>query len=57
LGLARSACRVGGGAAPHAADTAFLTNNGAHIVLDELEVTAVADELPDDDWTSPAQLR
>jgi transglutaminase-like putative cysteine protease len=40
-----------------AADTAFLTNNGAHIVLDELEVTAVADELPDDDWTSPAQLR
>ena len=40
-----------------AADTAFLTNNRADVVLDELEVTAVADELPDDDWTSPAQLR
>jgi transglutaminase-like putative cysteine protease len=40
-----------------AADTAFLTNNGAGIVLEELQVTAVADELPDDDWRSPAQLR
>ena len=40
-----------------AADTAFLTNNGGAIVLDELAVIAVADELPDDDWTSPAQLR
>jgi transglutaminase-like putative cysteine protease len=40
-----------------AADTAFLTNNGGAIVLDEQAVIAVADELPDDDWTSPAQLR
>jgi transglutaminase-like putative cysteine protease len=40
-----------------AADTAFLTNNGADLVLDELEVTAVADALPDDDWSALVQLR
>ncbi|MEP6648887.1 MAG: transglutaminase family protein [Lapillicoccus sp.] len=40
-----------------AADTAFLTNNGADLLLDEMEVTAVADQLPDDDWSSLVQLR
>ena len=39
-----------------AADTAFLTNNGAELVLEEMEVTAVADELPADDWTTPCGL-
>jgi transglutaminase-like putative cysteine protease len=39
-----------------AADTAFLTNYGGNVALNELEVTAVVDELPTDDWRSPAQL-
>ena len=39
-----------------AADTAFLTNNGAELVLEEMEVTAVAGELPADDWTTPCRL-
>jgi transglutaminase-like putative cysteine protease len=39
-----------------AADTAFLTNNGADLVLEEMVVTAVADALPADDWTTPSRL-
>lgn len=39
-----------------AADTAFLTSNGADVVLDEMVVGAVADRLPADDWSSLAQL-
>jgi transglutaminase-like putative cysteine protease len=39
-----------------AADTAFLTSNGDDLVLDEMEVSAVADELPGDDWVSLVQL-
>jgi transglutaminase-like putative cysteine protease len=39
-----------------AADTAFLTNNGAELVLEQMVVTAVADELPADDWTAPCRL-
>lgn len=39
-----------------AADTAFLTNYGGNVTLNELEVTAVVDTLPTDDWRGPAQL-
>jgi len=40
-----------------AADTAFLTNNGSELTLDELQVWAVADVLPRDDWSSLVPLR
>ena len=40
-----------------AADTAFLTNNGADVTLDEMQVWAVADVLPRDDWSSLQPLR
>ena len=40
-----------------AADTAFLTNNGSELTLDELQVWAVADALPRDDWSSLVPLR
>lgn len=40
-----------------AADTAFLTSHGAEVVLDEMAVWAVADALPDDDWSSLVDLR
>ncbi|WP_066040156.1 transglutaminase-like domain-containing protein [Herbiconiux solani] len=40
-----------------AADTAFLTNHGGNLVLTRLEVTAVADRLPDDDLSRLVQLR
>lgn len=39
-----------------AADTAFLSSAGAMVLLHTLSVTAVADELPRDDVTRPAQL-
>lgn len=40
-----------------AADTAFLTNYGGQLQLREMSVTAVIDELPDDDWTGLVELR
>jgi transglutaminase-like putative cysteine protease len=40
-----------------AADTAFLTNNGADVTLDEMQIWAVADVLPRDDWSSLRPLR
>jgi transglutaminase-like putative cysteine protease len=40
-----------------AADTAFLTNHGGNLVLDHLEVSAVADVLPADDLTQLVALR
>ena len=39
-----------------AADTAFLSNYGANVRLDNLWVTAVADELPGDDVTQLARI-
>jgi len=39
-----------------AADTAFLTNNGAQLVLEEMVVTAIVDALPADDWAVPCRL-
>ena len=39
-----------------AADTAFLASRGEQVRLDRLEVTAVADELPDDDMRRLAVL-
>jgi transglutaminase-like putative cysteine protease len=40
-----------------AADTAFLTTSGAEVVLENMQVSAVADTLPDDDWSSRVELR
>jgi transglutaminase-like putative cysteine protease len=40
-----------------AADTAFLTNNGGDVSLDTMQVTAVVDVLPRDDWSSLVPLR
>jgi transglutaminase-like putative cysteine protease len=40
-----------------AADTAFLTTQGAEVVLEDMQVSAVADSLPDDDWSSFVELR
>ena len=39
-----------------AADTAFLSNYGANVRLDNLWVTAVADELPGDDVTQLVRI-
>lgn len=40
-----------------AADTAFLTNHGGLLTLDRLEVSAVVDELPNDDLSVLVPLR
>jgi len=40
-----------------AADTAFLTSNGGDVSLDTMQVTAVVDALPRDDWSSLVPLR
>jgi len=40
-----------------AADTAFLSSYGGLVSLESVEVTAVADELPDDDVTTLVELR
>ncbi|MGA1837815.1 transglutaminase family protein [Herbiconiux sp. 11R-BC] len=40
-----------------AADTAFLTNHGGNLILENLEVSAVVDSLPFDDITKLVQLR
>ncbi len=40
-----------------AADTAFLTSHGGEVVLEEMEVSAVADVLPWDNWSSHVDLR
>lgn len=40
-----------------AADTAFLSSYGGAITLESVEVSAVADELPDDDMTRLVELR
>ncbi len=40
-----------------AADTAFLTSYGGEVVLDTMQVSAVADTLPADDWSSLVDLR
>ncbi|MGV8882171.1 MAG: transglutaminase-like domain-containing protein [Rhodoglobus sp.] len=39
-----------------AADTAFLTNHWADLLLNRLDVLAIVDELPEDDGTSLVQL-
>jgi transglutaminase-like putative cysteine protease len=40
-----------------AADTAFLSTYGGRVTLESVAVTAVADELPDDDMTELVELR
>ena len=40
-----------------AADTAFLSSYGGAVTLESVEVSAVADELPDDDVTQLVELR
>ena len=39
-----------------AADTAFLSSYGGNVTLESILVTAVADELPDDDVTQLVRL-
>ena len=40
-----------------AADIAFLTNHWANLTLLDLQVLAIVDELPTDDFTQPVELR